>query len=1064
MSESGPQPAGPFVVCVFQGQSRREVIEAARRGLDRAGRQPGLAIESLAAELARDLRDGWLRLAVVAGSTSELVVRLQEAVDELTASDAATLRDPRGAYYADRPLAHQGRLAMVFPGDGSAYLNMLGDLRERQPEVAHWFGIADEVAVENHREPYSQVVYPPALLTARDRQRAEHRLRRLENSAAAVLTCNQALFELLGRLGVRPAAMIGHSLGDWSALGAAGVTRIDRFLRDMEHALALPGRVTRSSARMAIALADRELVEEVIDEVGGEVYVAMHNGPRRVIVAGAKQAVQAALDQLGQRGVVTFRLPFIRAAHTPMTSDICEPLAEVLRRWGQSPPHVELWSCTTAEVYPTDPAAIRRLAVDNMVRPVEFVRTIENAYAAGYRLFVECGAGGQLADCIADILADRPHLAAPADTRQRSGTPQLCHLLASLLAEGVNVDPTLGMARDERPVLLTPAPAPTAAPEPEVATGVGRFLADTAAALAAHTEAVRETLAVSERFTRRFMEAEAQVMRVAARRTARPRPAVAESARGRFIDEVVELAPGRRAVARHRLRPKAQPYLLDHSIGAFAPQGPWAMEPMRLIPLTVSVEIMAEVAALLFPGRVLVGCREVVARRPTTADGEPTIEIQAEVCGDGVARVQVATLGGEGGGVCTEGVMLFGEYPPPPVDEPFMPTNPRRPLVLAEELYDYHIMFHGPCYQGVSHLGWIGDDGLVGRLRALPRARLLADDVEPELCCDPALLDAAGQLFGYWPLERFEEDLVVFPTHVDRIGFYAPPPAPGEEVECRVRVQRASRKQLVGTIDLVNGGKVLTRIEGWRFWRFNWPLPIVHFMAHPGQALASEPLEALFDGFATGLATAVLVQPRALELLDFCVRPALTKAEAERYRALPDSERRQEQFYLGRLAAKDAVRRWLRSRGVRDVAANRIEILNDADGAPVVGGDAFDSARPPQVSLAHKPGIAVAVAVDGPVGVDVEAMVPRDDAFVAASFGPAERALLAPLGDEWVTRAWCAKEAVAKALRVGLRDPRALTVTAIEASSGEVVVRAAERTVTARTARSASWAVALATL
>ena len=1064
VGEAGTTTSWEADLCIFQGATRSELLAKARGWLDRLSGPGAPPLPELAWSLARSLTPGSLRLAIVASSVEELNSRLAETIDRLADPDLQRIHDGRGVFFSERPLARDSRLAFVFPGDGSPYLGMLADLRERFGTVRRWFELADAVAADNHREPYTDILYPGPLTTPRERRRAEHSLRRLENSAAAVLAGNQALLELMGELGVEAEAVIGHSLGDWSALAAAGVTRTEQFLRAMDRALALPGHVTRSSARMALAVATREEVEEVLRGVGGEVHIAMHNGPRRVIIAGHKRPMTEVLQQLAERGVSAYRLPFVRAAHTPMTAAMCEPLGHVFSQWRGTKPATEVWSCVTAQPYPREFEAIRSLAVENMIRPVEFVATIEHAYSAGLRLFVECGVGGQLADCINSILGDRPHLAVPLDLRQRPGLVQLLHALGALAAEGItpNLEPLFAT---RQVAAETPDPVVNGAARSEV---VRQFLTATSAALQSHATLVSETLAANDAFTQRFLEVETQALAQLLGPATVAVPLDAPAAQPMlppFLDEVLQLEPGRRVTARHRFDPARQPYLLDHSMGSFAPQHDESVEPLRMAPLTMSIELMAEGGSLLYPGRPFCGARNIVARRPVIANGHAELRITAEAGEPGWAMAAVLLVENGQELLCAEGEMHYGDYPDAPAATPFEPRSARPAELTAAELYARRVMFHGPCYHGVSHLTCLGEDGIVGRLRALPPEMLLTGRIELRTCCDPALLDAMGQLFGYWPLEQYEVDQVVFPTHLDQLELYGPPLPPGTEVEATVCVTQATKKRLTGQIELSRDGRLWAKVTAWRFWRFNWPLELVRFNHDPLERFATGTLPEVFPALALdGLASAFIDQPRPLEWLDVVVRAALTKDELARFESLPEPGRRREQFYLGRLAAKDAVRRWLCG-GMRVVpAANRISIQQAESGAPRVAGSALDTVdMVPYVSLSHSGGTAAAVVGDLPVGLDLERIETREASFYEAAFTPAERELLGP-DEAWLTRGWCAKEALAKALETGLGSPREVVITAVDHDTGALTVTRGETTATAATAVSARLAAAVVRL
>src|SRR5262249_30947045 len=129
-------------------------------------------------------------------------------------------------------------------------------------------------------------------------------------------------------------------------------------------------------------------------------------------------------------------------------------------------------------------------------------------------------------------------------------------------------------------------------------------------------------------------------------------------------------------------------------------------------------------------------------------------------------------------------------------------------------------------------------------------------------------------------------------------------------------------------------------------------------------------------------------------------------------------------WLLGRIAIKDAVRlhRWQRGDGA--IFPVEIEVRNEPSGRPVIDGDL-------RVSVAHKDDIAVAIVGEGDVGIDIERIEPRTETFAGIAYTAAERAL-GDDSEEWQTRLWAAKEAVAKARGTGITDPKRFEVTARE--------------------------------
>ncbi len=190
---------------------------------------------------------------------------------------------------------------------------------------------------------------------------------------------------------------------------------------------------------ITVGNADPLLIEAVIAESNGSLYVAMDNCPHQVILCGPEAAVANALSRLQNRGAVCSLLPHNRPYHTPLYQPICDQFSHVLQGRKIVPPHTTIYSCATAQPYPHEPAEIRRIAAEQWARPVCFRETIEALYNAGVRIFVEVGPRGNLTGFVDDILRNHQYLAVPSNVPYRSGTTQLNYMVGLLAAHGVSM-------------------------------------------------------------------------------------------------------------------------------------------------------------------------------------------------------------------------------------------------------------------------------------------------------------------------------------------------------------------------------------------------------------------------------------------------------------------------------------------------------------------------------------------------------------------------------------------------------------------------------------------------
>jgi len=437
-------------VVILQGESRSDLIAEVERLRRYLARMPEARIADIAYTNNTQLRASTLRLAVVASSTAELDRKLAYALGRLHEPECQRIKDVNGIYCFMEPLGREGKLAYLFPGEGSQYRNMLADLCLHFPEVRRCFDRADRVFLANGRAYVpSQIVFPPPL----ERQIDESALWQVDCAVASVFSVNRALTTLLSRLQITPDAIVGHSSGEYAALLAAGAVEVESEEELLQHGLDLNTLYASVEDRIpaavlvAVGAVRPGAVKAVMEQCPGPLYVTMDNCPHQVVLCGTEESARAAVEALRSRGAICSILPFKRGYHTPLFEPISEELERFFQRLRVVPPKTTLYSCKTAEPFPAQPEAIQQLAVAQWSSPVRFRETIEAMYAAGVRLFVEVGPRGNLSGFVDDILRGKPVLSVPLNVAHRSGLTQLNHALGLLAAHGVSMRPEYLYAR-----------------------------------------------------------------------------------------------------------------------------------------------------------------------------------------------------------------------------------------------------------------------------------------------------------------------------------------------------------------------------------------------------------------------------------------------------------------------------------------------------------------------------------------------------------------------------------------------------------------------------------------
>jgi acyl transferase domain-containing protein len=374
------------------------------------------------------------RLAIVADSLEDLRTKLHLAATQLQASASQTLGDPRGLYFVEGGKINSGEVAFLFPGQGSQYPGMLGDLAIHFAEVREQFEMADRVLSCAISNGLSRYVFPPPSFTSEEQSDREEALKQTNIAQPALGAADLAMFRLLRSFGISPHFVAGHSYGEYVALCAARVFPEDVLLRLSEvRGQIILGAAGRGS--MASVSADRGTVETLLTG-SPNIWIANINSPCQTIVAGTPEALQSFAQRAGDKGLCVRPVAVSCAFHSPMMGPARDRLLEELSAINFCEPRVQAFSNTLADRYPLDGNRVAELLADHLVRPVDFAGEIEAMYAAGARVFVEVGPRNVLTKLTDDILQNRAHLSVATDVMGRSGLLQLQHALGQLFANG----------------------------------------------------------------------------------------------------------------------------------------------------------------------------------------------------------------------------------------------------------------------------------------------------------------------------------------------------------------------------------------------------------------------------------------------------------------------------------------------------------------------------------------------------------------------------------------------------------------------------------------------------
>ena len=330
----------PAELCVFSADDDKALIEKLSRAASLSGSDTGYSIGDIAAELVHADGKGRHRLAMVVKDKDDLGRKIRRALERLK-DNPGERWSHKGINYSRCPL--DGKLAFLFPGEGSQYLNMLADLALYFDEVRTWFDFWRGLYPAGPGESRTDIVFPPeSEMTEQRRKELESRLHAMDVGSEAALIGSQAIYALLTSLGVKPDVMVGHSTGESSALIASGAVefsdpaQLADAIRDMnrvyQQALA-EGRIP-TGALLTVGALSQTVVEKHIAALDRGIVIAMDNCSNQLVLYGEEAPIVAVQEKLSAEGGICVPLPFNRGYHTAHFSVMSEAFSDFYGRIG----------------------------------------------------------------------------------------------------------------------------------------------------------------------------------------------------------------------------------------------------------------------------------------------------------------------------------------------------------------------------------------------------------------------------------------------------------------------------------------------------------------------------------------------------------------------------------------------------------------------------------------------------------------------------------------------------------------------------------------------------------
>ncbi|MFE4819063.1 SDR family NAD(P)-dependent oxidoreductase [Streptomyces sp. NPDC056704] len=402
----------------------------AARLLEALDEQPRPALPEVAATLAHHRTHFEHRAVVRAADRDDLLTALRALAEGRTDTDSDTSTGT-DAVVGPQQAVPSGKLAFVFPGQGSQWAGMARDLLDRDPVFADELDRCDAAL-----RPFTTWSVAAVLRGAE----GAPPLDRVDVVQPVLFAVMVSLAAVWRARGVRPDAVIGHSQGEVAAACVAGALS----LSDAAAVVALRSQALTAlsgTGTMAVVALPHTEAEDRLADLDGRVCVAAVNSGRSTVIAGDVEPLETLLADLDREQVFARRLDVDYASHSPRVEPVRATVLDELDGVTTCPTSVTWYSTVTGE--PVTEELEADYWYTNLREPVRFAPTVERMAADGYRCFVELGPHPSLVTALHTVAEDSGHedlVAVGSLRRDEDGPACLDRAAAELHVHGRPID------------------------------------------------------------------------------------------------------------------------------------------------------------------------------------------------------------------------------------------------------------------------------------------------------------------------------------------------------------------------------------------------------------------------------------------------------------------------------------------------------------------------------------------------------------------------------------------------------------------------------------------------